>query len=70
MAEMDAYRARQNNPQQRPKAMESMVRTCLIFPDRDAFQAVVEQKPLLIEKWADKLADAAGADEEVEVKNL
>ena len=69
--EIDAWRARHAGERRNfPEANKSLVATCRVYPDAAAMQALLNLRPMLLEKWADKLTDAAGADEVVEVKKV
>lgn len=69
-AELSVMRKRSGDPTQRAAALENLVRTCLVYPSREKFNAIVDQRPMLTDKWAEKLVDAAGAAEVVEEKKL
>jgi hypothetical protein len=69
-AEVAVFRKRIMDKETRSSAIENLVRTCLVFPAREAFNALVQKRPFLIEKYGEKLTDAAGDSEEVEVKKL
>lgn len=68
--ELGPFRKRISDKDQRSGALEMLVRTCLVYPDRAGFDAAVTKRPMLIEKWGDALTDAAGGAEDVEVKKL
>jgi len=69
--EMDAYRTRHGSDRAKiPEANKGLLATCLAYPDSETFQQILNERPLLLEKWSDKLTDAAGADEVIEVKKL
>lgn len=69
--EMDAYRARHAGDRSKTtEANRSLLGTCLAFPDTATLQEILDRRPLLLEKWSDKLLDAGGGEEEVEAKKL
>lgn len=68
--ELGPFRKRISDRDQRAGALENLVRTCLVYPDRAGFDAAVLKRPMLIEKWGDELTDAAGGAEDIEVKKL
>lgn len=55
---------------QSANALETLVRSCLVWPDPAAFDALIEERPALIQRLGDKLSDIAGASENVRAKKL
>lgn len=49
-------------------AHREFVLSCLVYPTREEAIAIFQRKAAIIVRLADKLADMAGADEEIEVK--
>jgi hypothetical protein len=70
MKEMGPFRIKAQDKDQRGAATEWLVRTCCAHPAGLELSAILNAKPMLLEKWAEKLVAEAGADEEVEVKNF
>lgn len=64
--EYDRYRAlvRSNISE----ANKTLLANCLAWPEKERFAEILDRRPHLVEKWADKLTDAAGAEEVIEVK--
>jgi hypothetical protein len=58
------------NEKTRPRAMERLVRACVVWPSAAELGKLLDQKPLLAEKWAEKLQELAGGEVEIEVKKL
>jgi hypothetical protein len=48
------------DPKNRPTALETMVRDCLLDPDRKAFEAMLDDKPALGMIFGGEVADLAG----------
>jgi hypothetical protein len=70
-AEFDAYRTRHGNDRAKfAEAGKSLLATCRVFPSAADFIALLDRRPMLLEKWVDKLTDAAGGDEVIEVKKV
>jgi hypothetical protein len=71
-AEASAFRKRtfDKDAGTRADALENLVRTCLVFPDVETFNALINKRPFLVDTWGDKLVDAAGAEEQVTEKKL
>lgn len=68
--EMGPFRIKAMDKDQRGAATEWLVRACCAYPAQAELNQLLESKPLLVEQWANKLVEAAGGDEEVEVKNF
>lgn len=67
--EFDAYRTRHGNDKAKfAEAGKGLLATCRVWPEPKEFIALLDRRPMLLEKWVDKLTDAAGGDEEIEVK--
>lgn len=66
----EKYKAALFDDRKRARANEGLVRDCLVAPDRETFNAMIETKPALIETYATKLLELAGAREAVEAKKL
>lgn len=54
----------------RADAPEALVRDCVVYPDRDGFNALLERHPALGDVFAAKLLDIAGMNSEAEAKKL
>ncbi len=70
LAEMGELRNRVGDKAKSGGAMEWLVRSCIVYPAREQLNELLARKPVLIEKWYQKLEAEAGASEEVEVKKL
>lgn len=68
--EMNAFRTRIFDEKRRSGATEALVRSCVLYPERDELNHLVQKRPLLIEKIASELDKAGGGQEEIEVKKL
>lgn len=69
--EIDAFRQRlAGNRANAAEANKALVATCCVYPSKEELRALLDRKPFLLEKWAEALMDAAGADEEIELKKL
>lgn len=67
--EMDAWQSRYKGDRANlHEANKSLVGTCLAFPALAELQEILKRKPVLLTKWAGELYEAAGGNEEVEVK--
>lgn len=66
----DKYKAALFDNQKKTRAGEFLVRDCLVFPDKQTFAAMLEEKPALAETFSQKLLELAGARESVEAKKL
>lgn len=71
-AEIGPLREKLHDPKLIGSSTEWFVRACIVHPPPNSpeLNAILEPKPLLIEKWSKALQAAAGGDEEVEVENL
>lgn len=54
----------------RARAVEMLTRACIVYPEPDDFDALLERKPGLATSLGGELVELAGAVEEVEVKKL
>lgn len=70
LVEMGELRNRISDKAKSGNAMEWLVRSCIVYPPREQLNELLTRKPVLIEKWYQKLEAEAGASEEVEVKKL
>ena len=69
--EIDAWRARHGGEKAKfPEANKTLLATCRVYPEPLEFKVLLDRRPFLLEKWIDALTDAAGADEEIEVKKV
>ncbi len=51
-AEFKAFRARAHNPPQRAEAQEILARSCVVFPSREGFDALLEDYPAICDSSA------------------
>lgn len=68
--EMDLFRDVMFNEKTRARGMERLVRACILHPPMEEVTRIFDTKPGLVERWADKLLEAGGSNEEVQVKKL
>jgi hypothetical protein len=54
------------DPAKRADALETLVRDCMLYPDRQAFEAMLEERPALAEVFGDEVGELAGSGLEVE----
>lgn len=54
----------------RARAMETFTRSCIVWPDADGLDAILADRPALLERWGDTLTDLAGASEKITAKKL
>ncbi len=52
------------------RALVTFTRSCIIWPDADALDAIFEERPALLERFGDSLTDIAGAAEKIVAKKL
>lgn len=64
------FRAQIMDEGKRVIAPENLVRSCIIDPPTDALDALLEQKPGLVESLSKALAESAGATGDAEKKAL
>lgn len=68
--EMNAFRSKIFDEKRRANATESLVRSCVLYPDREELNVLIQKRPLIIEKVAAELDKAGGGQEELTVKKL
>jgi hypothetical protein len=54
------------NEQKRADAFEVLLVDCVVYPDRQGLEAILERMPALAETFGDAVAELAGAGLEVE----
>jgi hypothetical protein len=54
----------------RARALVTFTRSCIVWPDADALDAIFEERPALLERFGDALTDIAGAAEKITAKKL
>jgi hypothetical protein len=64
------FRTQMMDDRRQSDAMENLVRDCVLYPDRAAFEAILERRPGLVEAFGKQLQELAGAGGEVEKKAL
>lgn len=70
LSEMREVRARGKDPARKggaADAVEWVTRSCIISPDRDGLNALLDSRPLLLDNLFEVLMNLAGADEELAV---
>lgn len=69
LAEFSEHQALIDDKATAGRAMEWLVRKCVIFPPEAELNALLAEKPLLIETWFKLLRKEAGSEAKVEVKS-
>jgi hypothetical protein len=64
------FRAMIVDPNQRANALETLMRSCVVYPDAQGVAVLLERRPGLAEVFGDKLSGWAGAGQEVTEKKL
>jgi regulator of sirC expression with transglutaminase-like and TPR domain len=54
----------------RTRALETLTRACVVYPDALAMDVLLERRPGLATSFGSKLVELAGAVEDVEAKKL
>ena len=67
-SEFKRFKAMVHNPSQAPDAMEHLIRTCVVYPSRDALDALLEDFPALPAAFDSQLAELVGAAADETVK--
>lgn len=44
-------------------ALETLLLSCILYPDRPGYEAIFDRRPGLVEAWGGKLLEIAGLDE-------
>jgi len=70
MTEMRELRRRNQADEREVVIAEWLTRSCVVEPDTAGVNAILDRKPLLLEKWFQALLNAGGASEQVEVGEL
>lgn len=68
--EMDLFRSTMFDEKRRAGALERFVRVCLVYPAPEEVTSILDLKPGLVERWAEKLLELGGSNEELQVKKL
>lgn len=58
------------DPASRVRAMSRFVRDCVVYPEAEALDAFLDERPARTMKLAEVISKLGGADEEVEVGKL
>lgn len=69
-AEYRRFRALAIDEKKRADAVERLVRDCVLWPDADGLDELLERRPALTEVIGGELLKLAGFAEEVEIKKL
>jgi hypothetical protein len=59
-----------SDDKKKTRALEELTRSCVVYPDATAFDALLERRPGLGTSFGGKLVELAGVVEEVEAKKL
>ena len=57
-------------PAQRGRAVEDFARACIIWPSQAELDTIVAERPALLARFGNELADLAGASEKISSKKL
>lgn len=68
--EMQRYLDMNTDQKKRRQAMEELVRTSCIYPDRAGLDSLLRKKPLLVVRLFEKAWELNGGDDELSVKKL
>ena len=64
------FRSHVNDPRKRDEAGEAMLRASLIKPSQEEFSALLEERPGLLDTFANEVTELAGLKNDVEKKVL
>jgi len=67
-AEYKQFRSRSNNPELAPDAQEQLARQCVVYPSRDAFDALLEEWPAIPEAASKAFSNLMGLAVEADSK--
>jgi hypothetical protein len=59
-----------SDPTARGRAIEDFARSCIVWPERAVLDAIVSERPALLARFGNELADLAGASEKITAKKL
>jgi hypothetical protein len=68
--EMREFRRRNHAGESETALAEWLARSCVVEPDSNGLNAILDRKPLLVEKWFAALVNAGGAAEKIVVGEL
>ena len=72
--EYDRFKVEASKAADRPEiglnAMKILTRACVVYPDKDAFTALMEKYPALADSYANELLQMAGASQTVTRKKF
>lgn len=68
--EYQRFQQQLHNDKQRHMAGETLVRTCVVYPDLPTFDGWIDRKSGIISTCANKLIEFAGSDAEAEEKKF
>lgn len=63
--EWKRFRSMVLDPTKKADANQTLVQACLVHPPLDIFHVICEDRPALLDKAAEKVAELAGVDDEV-----
>lgn len=69
-AEFTRFVDESSETKRKARALETLTRACVLYPDAEALDALLEKRPGIGSSVAIKLVEIAGADQEVEAKKL
>lgn len=64
------FRAQMQEPKKREAAGEILIRSCLLHPEEAGFDAMLTERPGLLDTFASELCELAGLSREIEKKVL
>jgi hypothetical protein len=68
--EWERFTAMTLDDEQKPKAMKTLVRACVVYPPKDEFVALLKERPALVGSIGKQLHEMAGAAKNVQRKKL
>lgn len=68
--EYKRFRSMLFNDEQKPEALETLAKACLVYPEPAQFQAMLEDRPALAETVGGHAAELAGAEGKIDAKKL
>lgn len=67
-AEYERYNSLLFDDKKRPKAFESLVKTCVVYPDANTFESYLDKKPGIVSTCLNAVLELSGVETEAETK--